>query len=136
MGHRYDTRTCMNCNQPFEARLWDIDHGQGGFFCSQSCRATFSNNKRYSGQAAPKPHTSQDGKPTRKDIARSFLDKHGYVTNRMFDSVHLLHTGRNAVAEVKGEYAEKGYAIKFIPAPKFLDNKWVLEPIQATVGGL
>lgn len=139
--HKTKPAVCKNCKQIFMAEVYDLDHREREF-CGGTCRNLYramTNRTRcgVEGQNAPSEFQNAPTKrnqPTRKDIARSFLDKHGYVTNRMFDSVHLLHTGRNAVAEVKGEYAEKGYAIKFIPSEKFMDNKWVLEPIQATAG--
>lgn len=66
----------------------------------------------------------------RAEIAKDFLERFGFVTNRMFDEVGLTHTGRNAVAEVKAYFKAKGFDIKFKGSKNFLENRWTLVRAQ------
>ena len=62
-------------------------------------------------------------------VAISILEKHGYVTNRMFGEVGLIHTGRNAVSEAKAHFLAKGFKIEFKGSKDFMENRWSLVPV-------
>lgn len=66
----------------------------------------------------------------RAGVAIELLEKHGFVTNRMFKEIGLTHTGRNAVGEAKPYFKAKGFTIKFKGSRDFLENRWTLVPIQ------
>jgi hypothetical protein len=67
----------------------------------------------------------------RKDIARDLLQK-GYVTNAEFAAAGAIHTCRNAISELKAEYAAQGLVIIFTAGETFLENRWTLVPAPPT----
>ncbi len=63
-------------------------------------------------------------------IAIELLEKHGYVTNAMFQEVGLTHTGRNAVGESKPYFLQRGFTIQTKLSRDFLQNRWTLVPVR------
>lgn len=61
------------------------------------------------------------------------LESKGWISNRDFQDMGLLHIGRNRITdmEAKDYFLKKGLKVVFVGSAHFLDHQWKLKPAVA-----